>query len=209
MFERFTDQARRMIVLAQEECRRLGHEHIDAGHLLIALLMLPASTGTALLVSSADRDLDALRIDTERALGTGSQPPDAGGHLPFHPQTKRVLEVALRESLRLGHDYIGTEHLLLALIVVDGTAASTVLGSAGVDADAVRELARRIPSTERHEPRSAGPGPGGAPSVLVQELAAARAAKDAALDRRDFEAAANFRDKERDLMRRLSQGESA
>jgi ATP-dependent Clp protease ATP-binding subunit ClpC len=208
MFERFSDQARRMIVLAQQECRRLGHDHVDAGHVLLALLLLPQASGTRLLVSCG-ADLDALAGDTERTLGPGSRPRDAGGHLPFHPQTKRVLEVALREALGLGHDYIGTEHLLLALVVVEGTAASRALTGAGMRADAIREAARRTPSTERQEPRgSAEPIPAGAPTVLIQELIAARTAKDAALDRRDFEAAANFRDKERDLLRRMHQGEA-
>jgi ATP-dependent Clp protease ATP-binding subunit ClpC len=208
MFERFSDQARRMIVLAQEECRRLGHDHIDAGHVLLALLLQPESTGARLLVTGG-ADLDALRGDTERALGPGSRARDAGGHLPFDPQTKRVLEMALREALGLGHDYIGTEHLLLGLIVVDRTAASTVLRDAGVRADTVREAARHTPSAERQEPRgSAAATPAGAPTVLVGELIAARAAKDAALDRRDFEAAANFRDKERDLLRRMHEGEA-
>ena len=208
MFERFTDQARRMIVLAQEECRRLGHEHIDPGHLLLALLLLPGSTGTGLLVSSG-ADLEALARDTERALGTGTRAPDAGGHLPFHPLTKGVLELSLRESLGIGDDYIGTEHLLLAMIVLNGTAAATVLRDAGLNADTIREAARHTPSVERHEPREpGGPVPTGVPTVLIQELTAARAAKDAALDRRDFEAAANFRDKERDLLRRM-RGETA
>jgi ATP-dependent Clp protease ATP-binding subunit ClpC len=206
MFERFSDQARRMIVLAQEECRRLGHEHIDAGHLLLALLLLPGSTGTGLLVS-AGADLEALARDTERALGSGSREPDAGGHLPFDPQTKRVLETALREALGLGHDFIGTEHLLLALVVVDGTAASTALGAAGIRAGALREAVRTTPSIEeRGEAGHASTPVRGVPTVLIQELTAARTAKDAALDRRDFEAAANFRDKERELLRRMRGG---
>src|SRR5262249_36440186 len=105
--------------------------------------------------------------------------------------------------------YIGTEHLLLALIVVDGTAACTALRDAGVDADAVREAARNTPSAEdRSQAERASTPMRGVPTVLIQELTAVRTAKDAPLDRRDFEAAANSRDKERELLRRMHEGET-
>ena len=109
MFERFTDRARRIIVLAQAHARDLGHNYIGTEHMLLA--MLQEAEGVA------GRSLAAMGITTETAMAKieRGNTPDQTGHIPFTPRTKKVLELALREALQLGHSYIGTEHLLLAL----------------------------------------------------------------------------------------------
>jgi ATP-dependent Clp protease ATP-binding subunit ClpC len=207
MFERFTDESRRLIVLAQEECRRLGHDHIDPEHLLLAMLRLPEAMATRLL-SEFGVDPGAMSRDMERTMGPGSRSRERGGHIPFQPQTKRVLELSLREAMVLGHRHIGTEHVLLALLRADGTAAAGALHAAGVDHGRTRERIEAMASPETYQgavPPPAGPADPveGDPSVR-----AIRAAKDEALDRRDFEAAASLRAEERELLRRLREREA-
>lgn len=203
MFEMFTDDSRRIVVMAQEECRRLGHHQIDPEHLLLALLMQPAATGTRLL-TACGVDVGALRDEVERATEPGPPSTERGGHIPFNPLTKRILERSLRESKLLKHRHIGTEHILLALICADGSAAATALDAAlraaGMDLDRVRERIGEIESTETAEPR---PESGGRTVEDDPSLRAIRAAKDAALDRGDLQAAAAFRDQEKELLRHL------
>jgi ATP-dependent Clp protease ATP-binding subunit ClpC len=126
---RDSTSARRTVVLAQEECRRLGHAQIDPERLLLALLMQDEAMATRLLIN-AGVDVGAMRRDL---MGPGSQPPQRAGHVPFNPLAKRVLELSLREAITLQHQHIGTQHLLLALIRVDGSAAATALQAAGAD----------------------------------------------------------------------------
>jgi ATP-dependent Clp protease ATP-binding subunit ClpC len=135
MFERFTDRSRRVVVLAQEAARTLNHNYIGTEHLLLGLLHegegVAASALRALGVS-----LDAARQQVEDVVGTGTSAP--AGSIPFTPRAKRVLELALREALRLGHNFIGTEHILLGLLREgDGTAVQ-VLTRLGVSASGVR-----------------------------------------------------------------------
>lgn len=201
MFERFTDESRRVVVGAQQECRRLGNDHIDPSHLLLALLGQPEAMATRLLTEFGV-DTGALRDGVERSIGRGSQPMDRSGHIPFHPQTKRVLELSLREAMQLGDSHIGTEHLLLALLRAEESPAATALREAGVDLDRTRQRVRELASTETAEPRLEFGGRTGA----VEDdpsLRAIRAAKDAALDRGDFETAAAFRTQERELLKHL------
>jgi ATP-dependent Clp protease ATP-binding subunit ClpA len=113
MFERFTDQARRVVVLAQEEARQLGHNYIGTEHLLLALMHQPGSVaGQALAAAGATHVAgQAAVLDI---VGRGTDTPS--GHVPFTPRSKRVLEKALRHALQYGHNYIGTEHILLGLL---------------------------------------------------------------------------------------------
>lgn len=122
MFERFTDRARRVIVLAQAHARDLAHGYIGTEHLLLGLLQ--ESEGVA------GRALAAMGITTETAMAKieRGQTPDQNGHIPFTPRTKKVLELALREALQLGHNYIGTEHLLLAVLREGEGMAAQIIG---------------------------------------------------------------------------------
>jgi hypothetical protein len=136
MFERFTDRARRVVVLAQEEARLLNHDYIGTEHILLGLIHegdgVAARTLTALDIS-----LDAVRAQVEEIVGQGERPP--GGHIPFTPRAKKVLELSLREALALGHNYIGTEHILLGLIREGQGVAAEVLVKLGADHDRVRQ----------------------------------------------------------------------
>jgi ATP-dependent Clp protease ATP-binding subunit ClpC len=113
MFERFTDRARRVVVLAQEEARMLNHNYIGTEHILLGLIHEGEGVAAKAL-ESLDISLDAVREQVEEIIGQGQQAPS--GHIPFTPRAKKVLELSLREALQLGHNYIGTEHILLGLI---------------------------------------------------------------------------------------------
>ena len=136
MFERFTDKARQVVVLAQEETRRLDHPAVGTEHLLLGLAGVPESVGARALVALGV-PLDELRAEVERTVGRGKGTPS--GHLPFLPQSKKVLELSLREALQLGHNYIGTEHLLLGLVRQGDGVAARVLTGRGMELEAVRQ----------------------------------------------------------------------
>jgi ATP-dependent Clp protease ATP-binding subunit ClpC len=158
MFERFTDRSRRVIVLAQEEARMLDHGWIGTEHILLGLIR-EGDGHAARALEALGISLDAVRQQVEAFIGRGQQAPS--GHIPFTPRAKKVLELSLRESLQLGHGYIGTEHILLGLIrEVDGVAAQ-VLVVLGADLDRVRQqviqLLRQDPG---QDVESAGSHPG-------------------------------------------------
>jgi hypothetical protein len=135
MFERFTDRARRVVVLAQEEARLLNHNHIGTEHILLGLIH--EGEGVAYLaLTELGISLDAVRAQVEAEIGQGSEAP--GGHIPFTPRAKKVLELSLREALQLGHNYIGTEHILLGLIREGEGVAAQVLVGLGAGLDRVR-----------------------------------------------------------------------
>jgi Clp amino terminal domain, pathogenicity island component len=135
MFERFTDRARRVVVLAQEEARLLNHDHIGTEHILLGLIH--EGEGVAYLaLTELGISLDAVRAQVEAEIGQGSEAP--GGHIPFTPRAKKVLELSLREALQLGHNYIGTEHILLGLIREGEGVAAQVLVGLGAGLDRVR-----------------------------------------------------------------------
>ncbi|WP_051751413.1 Clp protease N-terminal domain-containing protein [Streptosporangium amethystogenes] len=135
MFERFTDRARRVVVLAQEEARRLGHDHIGTEHILLGLVLeQDGVAGRAL--RALDIDGERIRNDVEEIIGRGDETP--GSHIPFTPHAKKVLELSLREALGLHHTYIGTEHILLGLIRESEGVAARVLAGRGASLDAVR-----------------------------------------------------------------------
>jgi ATP-dependent Clp protease ATP-binding subunit ClpA len=136
MFERFTDRARRVVVLAQEEARMLNHNYIGTEHLLLGLAH--EGEGVAAKALAALKiDLAALRQQVEEVIGRGKEPPS--GHIPFTPRAKKVLELSLREALQLGHDYIGTEHVLLGLLREGEGVAAQVLVRLGTDLRRVRQ----------------------------------------------------------------------
>jgi ATP-dependent Clp protease ATP-binding subunit ClpC len=111
MFERFTDRARRVVVLAQEEARLLNHNYIGTEHLLLGLTHEGVA---AKALQYLDISLEAVRAQVEEIIGQGQSAPI--GHIPFTPRAKKVLELSRREAKQLGHNYIGTEHILLGLI---------------------------------------------------------------------------------------------
>ena len=138
MFERFTDRARRVVVLAQEEARLLNHSYIGTEHLLLGLVR--ESEGVAAkALTSLGIELDAVREHVEEIVGRGSQGPSSG-HIPFTPRAKKVLELSLREALQLGHNYIGTEHILLGMIREGEGVAAQVLVQLGADLSRVRQV---------------------------------------------------------------------
>ncbi len=138
MFERFTEQSRQAVVLAQDEARRFNHDYIGTEHLLAAL-RCDDRGAAARTLESAGITLDAVRGKIETLVGRGQQPPSA--HIPFTPQAKKGLELSLREALKLGHNHISTGHLLLGLIGQDDSVAAQVLGGLGADLGQLRTRA--------------------------------------------------------------------
>ena len=136
MFERFTDRARRVVILAQEEARLLNHNYIGTEHILLGLIHEHEGVAAKAL-ESLDISLESVRAQVEEIIGRGGITPS--GHIPFTPRAKKVLELSLRESLQLGHNYIGTEHILLGLLREGEGVAAQVLLKLGADLDRVRE----------------------------------------------------------------------
>jgi ATP-dependent Clp protease ATP-binding subunit ClpC len=136
MFERFTDRARRVVVLAQEEAKMLNHNYIGTEHILLGLIHEGEGVAAKAL-ESLGISLDAVREQVQDIIGQGQQQPT--GHIPFTPRAKKVLELSLREALQLGHSYIGTEHILLGLIREGEGVAAQVLVKLGADLNRVRQ----------------------------------------------------------------------
>ncbi|MBA2425771.1 MAG: ATP-dependent Clp protease ATP-binding subunit [Actinobacteria bacterium] len=136
MFERFTDRARRVVVLAQEEARLLNHNYIGTEHILLGLIHEGEGVAAKAL-ESLGISLEKVRQQVEEIIGVGQSPPS--GHIPFTPRAKKVLELSLREALQLGHNYIGTEHILLGLIREGEGVAAQVLVKLGADLGRVRQ----------------------------------------------------------------------
>ena len=143
MFERYTDRARRVVVLAQEDARGLGHNYVGTEHILLGLIHegsgIAAQALTALGIS-----LGETRAQVEAIIGRGELARVQDGPIHFTPRTKKVLELAARESLQLGHDYIGTEHLLLGLMREGAGVGAQVLTSAGIEFSVVRHQIREL-----------------------------------------------------------------
>ncbi|AIC47003.1 ATP-dependent Clp protease ATP-binding subunit [Rhodoluna lacicola] len=136
MFEKFTDKARRVVVLAQEEAKLLNHNYIGTEHILLGLIHEGEGVAAKAL-ESLGINLDSVREQVQEIIGQGQQAPT--GHIPFTPRAKKVLELSLREALQLGHSYIGTEHLLLGLIREGEGVAAQVLTKLGADTNRVRQ----------------------------------------------------------------------
>src|SRR5680860_1468671 len=136
MFERFTDRARRVVVLAQEEARMLNHNYIGTEHILLGLIHEGEGVAAKAL-ESMNISLESVRNQVTEIIGRGQTAP--AGHIPFTPRAKKVLELSLREALQLGHNYIGTEHILLGLIREGEGVAAQVLKKLGADLNRVRQ----------------------------------------------------------------------
>ena len=136
MFERFTDRARRVVVLAQEEARLQNHNYIGTEHILLGLIHEGEGVAAKAL-ESLGISLEGVRGQVEELIGQGGSSPS--GHIPFTPRAKKVLELSLREALQLGHNYIGTEHILLGLIREGEGVAAQVLVKLGADLSRVRQ----------------------------------------------------------------------
>ena len=184
MFERFTDRARRVVVLAQEEARMLNHNYIGTEHILLGLIKegegVAAKGLEALGIS-----LDGVRSQVEEIIGQGQQAPS--GHIPFTPRAKKVLELSLREALQLGHNYIGTEHILLGLIREGDGVAAQVLVKLGADLNRVRQqVIQLLSGYQGKEPvASGGPAEGQPSTSLVLDQFGrnlTQAAREAKLD---------------------------
>ena len=153
MFERFTERARQVIVLAQEEARVLRHNYIGTEHLLLGLLR-EADGVAARVLGTLEVSLEEVRGEVQRIVGEGEH--EAQGQIPFTPRAKKVLELALREALSLGHNYIGTEHILLGLVRESEGVAARILTELEVDADRVRqEVMRVLAGPTRRQPAGA------------------------------------------------------
>jgi Clp amino terminal domain, pathogenicity island component len=149
MFERFTDRARRVVVLAQEEARHLDHNYIGTEHILLGLI----HEGEGVAAEALERmgvSLEAVRAEVERIIGRGSETPS--GPIPFTPRAKKVLELSLREALQLGHNYIGSEHILLGLIREGDSVAAEVLIGLGADLGRVRQQVTEILAVRGEQP---------------------------------------------------------
>jgi ATP-dependent Clp protease ATP-binding subunit ClpA len=221
MFERFTDRARRVVVLAREEARMLNHNHIGTEHILLGLIHEDKGVAVKTL-ESLGISLEVVRQQVSEVIGQGQQPPS--GHIPFTPQAKRVLELSLRETKELGHSYIGTEHILLGLIREGEGVAAQVLVKLGADLGRARQQVVRLLHGRTGEDLTGEGSPlpdaltragsvdrrlaaierwvGLRPETddLDQEIARVRQEKEAAIDTQDFEAAALLRAQERQLL---------
>jgi ATP-dependent Clp protease ATP-binding subunit ClpA len=210
MFERFTDRARRVVVLAQEEARLLNHNYVGTEHLLLGLIHEAEGVAAKALESLGIR-LEVVRAQVEQIVGQGQQAPT--GHIPFTPRAKKVLELSLREAKQLGHDYIGTEHILLGLLREGEGVAAHVLVKLGADLSRARGQVIGLLSGD------AGTEEAATRTRLVrmtvpeelreaqEQFAQVRRDKEAAIDAEDFDRAAGLRDKEQQLLRRLVERE--
>ncbi|WP_247827698.1 ATP-dependent Clp protease ATP-binding subunit [Arthrobacter antioxidans] len=185
MFERFTDRARRVVVLAQEEARMLNHNYIGTEHILLGLIHEGEGVAAKAL-ESLSISLGAVREQVQEIIGQGQQAPS--GHIPFTPRAKKVLELSLREALQLGHNYIGTEHILLGLIREGEGVAAQVLVKLGADLNRVRQqVIQLLSGYQGKEPAAAGgPQQEGTPagSVVLDQFGRnlTQAARESKLD---------------------------
>jgi ATP-dependent Clp protease ATP-binding subunit ClpC len=177
MFERFTDRARNVVVLAQDEARLLNHNYIGTEHILLGLIREDKGLAAKAL-ESLGIGLDAVREQVEEIIGQGQRAPS--GHIPFTSRAKKVLELSLREALQLGHNYIGTEHILLGLIREGEGVAAQVLVKLECDLNGVRQqviqLQEESPTTEGI-PASARRRGARQPGSVSQEASSSMTAK--------------------------------
>ena len=168
MFERFTERARQVVVLAQEEARTLKHNYIGTEHILLGLLREEEGLAARVL-ESLDITVERVRAQVVRIVGSGEEV--TSGQIPFTPRAKKVLELALREALSLGHNYIGTEHILLGLVRENEGVAARILLDFEADAERIRSEVIRMLSGPGRRP------PGPAPHIGIPEpFATARGA---------------------------------
>jgi ATP-dependent Clp protease ATP-binding subunit ClpC len=222
MFERFTERARRVVVLAQEEARMLNHNYIGTEHILLGLIREGEGVAAKAL-ESLGISLEAVRQQVKEIIGRGQEAPS--GHIPFTPRAKKVLELSLREANGLGHNYIGTEHILLGLIREGSGVAAQVLVKLGADLNRARQQVVQLLHGRADEDLTSEGSPlpddaltradsldrrlaaierwvGLRPDLdnLDEKIARVRRVKEAAIDRQDFEASAALRDQETQLL---------
>ena len=227
MFERFTDRARQAVSLAQEEAKRLDHGYIGTEHVMLGLIRQTDGVAARAL-ESLGISLDGVRQQVEEIIGRGQQTPS--GHIKFTPRAKMVLELSLRESLQLGHNYIGTEHILLGLIREGDGVAAQVLVQLGADLNRVRQQVIQLlhghPAEEPVSDPSAAQELRLLPAVktrleaveqrltaieqrigtrpdtsdLDEQIEIVRIEKEAAVDAHDYAQAASLRDREKELL---------
>ncbi|MCU0313264.1 MAG: AAA family ATPase, partial [Solirubrobacteraceae bacterium] len=161
MFERFTERARQVVVLAQEEARTLKHNYIGTEHILLGLLREEEGLAARVL-ESLDITVERVRAQVVRIVGSGEEV--TSGQIPFTPRAKKVLELALREALSLGHNYIGTEHILLGLVRENEGVAARILLDFDADSEKIRNEVIRMLSGPggRRQGSGGGGGQGGA-----------------------------------------------
>jgi ATP-dependent Clp protease ATP-binding subunit ClpA len=207
MFERFTDRARRVIVLGQEEARLLNHNYIGTEHLLLGLAHEGQGVAATAL-ESLGISLEAVRAQVKEIIGQGQSAPT--GHVPFTPRAKKVLELSLREAKQLRHNYIGTEHLLLGLVREGEGVAAQVLVRLGGDLSRVRQRVVQLLGGSAGGPEAAvemRPVSMPPPEELREageRLAEVRRQKEAAIAAQDFNQAAALRDAEEELLAGLA-----
>jgi ATP-dependent Clp protease ATP-binding subunit ClpA len=200
MFHRFTERARDVVVFAQDEARELRHDWIGTEHLLLGLLRVEEGLAARVLWALGVT-LAEVREQVARIIGQGDEVP--GGQIPFTPRGKKVLELALREALSLGHNYIGTEHILLGLVREGEGVANQILidfdaGYENVRSEFERLRSHRPVDDEEKSPDRELTSPPFSQEFLA-ELARLMEEKERALDDQEFEAAARLRDRERRL----------
>jgi ATP-dependent Clp protease ATP-binding subunit ClpA len=202
VFERFTERARQVVVLAQDEARVLRHNYIGTEHLLLGLLREDEGLGARVL-DSFDVTLEEVRAQVARIIGEGDE--ILTGQIPFTPRAKRVLELALREALQLGHNHIGTAHILLGLVHEGGGVAMRILLDFDVDAEKARNEVVRVLSGGPASVEPVAP----LAADLQEEISRVRAERAAALETQEFEKAASLRTRERNLLRLGRSGDVA
>jgi len=172
LFERFTERARQVVVLAQDEARALKHNYIGTEHILLGLLREEEGLAARVL-ESLDITVEEVRAQVARIVGQGDEVTT--GQIPFTPRAKKVLELALREALSLGHNYIGTEHILLGLVRENEGVAARILLDFDADAEKIRnEIIRMLSGPGRRQQQEARMSPRElpVPRVAAQSVAA-------------------------------------
>jgi len=165
MFERFTERARQVVVLAQEEARTLKHNYIGTEHILLGLLREEEGLAARVL-ESLDITTERVRAQVVRIVGSGEEV--TSGQIPFTPRAKKVLELALREALSLGHNYIGTEHILLGLVRENEGVAARILLDFDADSEKIRNEVIRMLSGPGGRRQGSGGEAARAPPALAQ-----------------------------------------
>ncbi len=211
MFQRFTDRSRRVVVLAQEEARMLGHNSIGTEHLLLGLIHEGEGVAAKAL-ESLGISLETVRQQVEEIIGHGEQAPPTG-HIPFTERAKKVLELSLREAIQLGHNYIGTEHILLGLIREGEGVAAQILVKLGADLSRVRRQVIQLLHSYAPEPLTSISSVesrlsaieqwvGIAPDTgdLDRQIWQARSERRAVVAAQDHEQAASLREQEKELL---------
>ena len=201
MFERFTERARQVIVLAQDEARGLAHNYIGTEHILLGLLREEEGIAARILRQLGIPE-EEVRAQVARIVGQGDEV--TSGQIPFTPRAKKILELSLREAQSLGHNYIGTEHILLGLVRENQGVATRILLDFDADAEKIRnEIVRmlsgagqRLVERERDDVELASPPL--APEVIA-ELERLRSEKETLIGREAFDEAARVADRERRL----------